>query len=1559
MTRAWGILAAFAIGAVTAIARDRISETSYVLAGNGTCGYRDSFEDGLGSNAVMVGEVHGLEAIRNQTTNKIQLYFTDKKFHTVRLVQLDGDFELQGYNHGRKVQTIFGVESNNSVADGHASEARFDSPKGILYNDGYLYVCDNSGVRKINLNNSKVDTLVRSWGIEHGVDGFGFEASINPKHIAMDIGEGFLYVTEHRRIRKITLTSNILVETVAGNPFNTSLSAMDGEGTNATFTNLEQIAFHRNPASADKYLLVVDRVSEGSSVLRRVRLDSNYDVTTIIRSNSTGGSPDGNPIHFKKLFGVTIGENGTIFVTDEGGHRIKRITKRSNGQYKVRTIFGFVDGELSVDGVATSTTFKAPKAIAYSGETGSLFWSESGFIRYSSDLPWAPNPPGTNQFITSTPTTTVPSLLPPPTHTPPTTRVPSATRAPSSTGSNSIIPTKNPTSYSLLPTATPSSAAVWPTMLTMSPSMMPSFEPSLNPTQLLTNSDNTLIPTASPFQMITVKIVSLSDSVLSATSTLRLTAQATPVIEAAQGRIRYSWKFRINGDDGEDKGISGVSVNAKIQRFFDGPIIGSSLFEITVIATDSSYPSRFAMDTLNITVRAPPSVTSILVYPLSGVSYNTTFTVNATASGMSPLKFNYRVNQTSLSGTTGARFSQFALPAGLSNFSVEVVDIFGGYDIRYYNESIYVANPSRSPTQDTCRRIDYFYQDFSRFVDVFEIGLDLSNRNDSAANILRKVTRFIYNNRNPIDAVWNYRVFFDILEDIPLEITNIPLQCPEFKFLTGGRNISANMLGIELWEILAEIIDIGISDILTTNGTDAEFIVQSVGDMSNSSNAVGTTNNINSWTGILERAIEQEPAAVFVDTGLGQKVVTAISSVLQRGIENITPVDDNRQPIENCTAIDSVLKLVYRFLYRAGTALPPEGGDFPVMTSQFAGLSKSVYADSKFNGSAPLSRISASLRLPAPDADSTVRDLKILTITALNFNISRCRPTKAKEGIITTPTNIIVNSQDGNERSLIEQVDIVFPKLDTSTRNKVYCGYWSPSLTEWRPDGCDISSETDIDYTCTCTHLTEFVVLERGQENKNFPPEWMYTYATLSALYGVLMFCALYLMVSEVMKYRDIRAKARAKRLRAKFSIAKIIFLFLQSLFRVLLCVILTIELRGQGYSPDNGMVWVIFILVAFPHTLMWGSLNTTVYQWAVVYYSSTVKALIINVFERYIYILALMFISVVLAVWSSFAIFFFLPEFAIIGPIVLASISLIFGIAIPLGGKLTSDLLRKVKGESGSTGVNSRREECFLAIFVITLASCLLLQSIAWVISLGLSLKEDQFFSAMIVYYTCDILIITIQLDFLHEMKGTLWIASILWLKTLTISSERSSKSGSSKLASTRPSRKTPKWASHANARTQNEGDSKSHRKNSWSRKPNETRVPRDVRRKSSEAKVELWRRQRRSLISNPENAKPWIPKRDIQERTEPVTPTGGPWASKRAFLKADEKIIDEEQVKLASRPTDLDDLPKLERRETSEVHLRAKLPDAIQEISRASVARDRVITARGENLANRGFPV
>jgi sugar lactone lactonase YvrE len=270
---------------------------------------------------------------------------------------------------GAVVTTLAGAASTGS-ADGTDGSARFYGPSGAAVDSsGSSYVADtgNGTIRAIT-SAGVVSTLAGSAGNFGSTDATGSSARFyGPQAVAVG-SAGNLYVadTANHTIRKIT--SGGVVSTLAGLAGTNGLT--DGTGTSARFNGPQGLAADSSGTVyvADTWNHTIRKVTAAGAVTTLAGLPGYYGD---IDGTSAGGGT--NTARFYCPSGVAVDGSGNVYVADTRNHTIRKVTSAG----VVSTLAGLPGVWGSADGTNSSARFNQPQSIVVD-LSGNLFVLDSG-----------------------------------------------------------------------------------------------------------------------------------------------------------------------------------------------------------------------------------------------------------------------------------------------------------------------------------------------------------------------------------------------------------------------------------------------------------------------------------------------------------------------------------------------------------------------------------------------------------------------------------------------------------------------------------------------------------------------------------------------------------------------------------------------------------------------------------------------------------------------------------------------------------------------------------------------------------------------------------------------------------------------------------------------------------------------------------------------------------------------------------------------------------------------------------------------------------------------------
>ncbi len=265
--------------------------------------------------------------------------------------------------------TIAGQAGVPGSADGTNAQALLFRPSELALDaNGVLYVSDtfNHTIRKITPvgNEWVVTTLAGLPGVSGSADGTNQNARFySPNGLALD-HTGNLFVADHNNhtLRKIvTQGTNAAVTTIAGFP--AVNGSDDGTNSNARFRVPIGIT-----VDASGRIFVADTANDTIRMVTPV--GTNWVVTTIAGTPLVYGFSDGlnGAATFNFPYGIAIGPDDALYVTDAGNHAIRCLTEVANG-WDTTTIANSRGDMGSKDGPARFATFNLPNGIALDAST--------------------------------------------------------------------------------------------------------------------------------------------------------------------------------------------------------------------------------------------------------------------------------------------------------------------------------------------------------------------------------------------------------------------------------------------------------------------------------------------------------------------------------------------------------------------------------------------------------------------------------------------------------------------------------------------------------------------------------------------------------------------------------------------------------------------------------------------------------------------------------------------------------------------------------------------------------------------------------------------------------------------------------------------------------------------------------------------------------------------------------------------------------------------------------------------------------------------------------------
>ncbi|MGA3182742.1 MAG: serine/threonine-protein kinase [Verrucomicrobiota bacterium] len=269
----------------------------------------------------------------------------------------------QPFKPGTKFYVLAGQRDKPGAADGQGSAARFNSPRGLAFAPGALYVADtgNEIIRRVTTN-GLTSTLAGSPGIAGMTDGLERVARFNrPEGIQVGTGGNVLVVDSGNNAIRV-ITKDNRVRPRAGQTGRRG--GADGVQTQATFNH---------PVGIEMRAATIYVADSGNHTIRCI---TGTNVTTLAGKAGVSGSADGYAMEarFNQPMGVTVGREGDVYVADTGNNTIRKISALGI----VTPVAGKAGTSGNADGRGSVARFNQPRSIRWQNATKTLYVEDSG-----------------------------------------------------------------------------------------------------------------------------------------------------------------------------------------------------------------------------------------------------------------------------------------------------------------------------------------------------------------------------------------------------------------------------------------------------------------------------------------------------------------------------------------------------------------------------------------------------------------------------------------------------------------------------------------------------------------------------------------------------------------------------------------------------------------------------------------------------------------------------------------------------------------------------------------------------------------------------------------------------------------------------------------------------------------------------------------------------------------------------------------------------------------------------------------------------------------------------
>ncbi|MET0286730.1 MAG: hypothetical protein ABW352_19775, partial [Polyangiales bacterium] len=277
----------------------------------------------------------------------------------------------QATDNLRAVRALLGAVGGKSDQSGQARRTKIDAPHGFaVAADGTLYVSAEEQHRVLRVRKDGKTDVVAGNGIA-GLSGDGgpaTQASLNlPLGLALG-ADGTLYIAERQNKIVRRVRPDGVIETVAGG----GMAADDGSPKpprEAVFGEPHALA-----TGVDGSLFIVDAARNN---VRRLRTDGVLETVLGSPTGEAGDTGDGGPGSQALLndpLSASVGADGSLYVAEFGGHRIRRLTPDGT----VMTVAGTGTAGYSGDGEqAVAARLSQPHTVDVAAD-GTLYITDEG-----------------------------------------------------------------------------------------------------------------------------------------------------------------------------------------------------------------------------------------------------------------------------------------------------------------------------------------------------------------------------------------------------------------------------------------------------------------------------------------------------------------------------------------------------------------------------------------------------------------------------------------------------------------------------------------------------------------------------------------------------------------------------------------------------------------------------------------------------------------------------------------------------------------------------------------------------------------------------------------------------------------------------------------------------------------------------------------------------------------------------------------------------------------------------------------------------------------------------
>lgn len=252
------------------------------------------------------------------------------------------------------VVTFAGSLSGTSgTNDGTGTNARFNTPWGITINtvNNDIYVSDKGNHRIRKITSAGVVTTLAGFNQGFG-DGNGTAAEFShPMGMIYDGSAIYVADSWNHCIRRVTTSGN--VTTFAGSNI---IGYNNASGLSARFNYPRDIDY----SSISDCFYVADTVNH---MIRKI---TSGGTVSLLAGSTTSGDAEGSgsAARFNEPWGVCVEPSGSIYVTDNGNNRVKKVTSAGAVSW-----FAFSGLDETAQGYIDGAAIKSPVDLLYVSET--------------------------------------------------------------------------------------------------------------------------------------------------------------------------------------------------------------------------------------------------------------------------------------------------------------------------------------------------------------------------------------------------------------------------------------------------------------------------------------------------------------------------------------------------------------------------------------------------------------------------------------------------------------------------------------------------------------------------------------------------------------------------------------------------------------------------------------------------------------------------------------------------------------------------------------------------------------------------------------------------------------------------------------------------------------------------------------------------------------------------------------------------------------------------------------------------------------------------------------